>query len=70
MKLINEMASVLKKTFKGLILTKRSIVLELCVERGICTGDVECNLRGETIILYNLYRRRGMYPKWRDYNSI
>ena len=37
--------------FKGLILTEGSIVLELCVERGICTKDVECHLRGETLIL-------------------
>ena len=37
--------------FKGLILTAGSIVLKLCVERGTCTEDVECNLRGETAIL-------------------
>ena len=37
--------------FKGLFLAEGSIVLKLCVERGICTEDVECNLREETIIL-------------------
>ena len=37
--------------FKGLIVTEGGIVLKLCVERGFCTEDVECNLRGETIAL-------------------
>ena len=37
--------------FKCLILTEGSIVLKLYVERGTCTEDVECNLRGETRIL-------------------
>ena len=37
--------------FKGLILTEDSIVLKLCVERGICTEVAECHLRGETLIL-------------------
>ena len=37
--------------FYGLILTEGSIILKLCVEGGIYTEDVECHLRGETIIL-------------------
>ena len=40
--------------FKGFILTEGSIVLKLCVELGICTEVVECNLRGETLILFCL----------------
>ena len=28
------------------------MVLKLCEERGICTEDVECNLRGDTMIKF------------------
>ena len=38
-------------TDKGFDLTEGNIVLELCMERGICTEDVECNPRGDTMIL-------------------
>ena len=37
--------------FKGIILIEGSIVLKLCMERDICTEDVECNLRGDIIDL-------------------
>ena len=40
--------------FKCLILTERNIVLKVCVDRGIFTEDVECNLRGDTMTL-NLF---------------
>ena len=35
--------------FKGLNLTEGNTVLKLCMERGICTEDVECNLWGDTM---------------------
>lgn len=42
---------VAENKFNGLILIEGSIVLKFLIPEGICTEDVECNLRGDTLIL-------------------
>ena len=38
-----------ERKLKCFFLTEGSIVIKFCVERGICTEDVECNLSEKTI---------------------